>query len=50
LNKKGLDTKLNNDCRLGFAITFKRIEPFEGEATIWIDAENGVELGGTQTK
>jgi hypothetical protein len=31
---------LNNDCRLGFAITFKRIKPFEGEASIPSEEDN----------
>lgn len=36
--------------RLAYAFTFRLKEPYEGELTLWIDAENGSFLGGTNTK
>ncbi len=48
-DKKDL-SKFNDNARLAYAVTFKKVEPNNGEIIIWIDAESGKNIGGTQTR
>lgn len=40
----------STDSKLAYEVTFSKQSPYEGEASIWIDAEDGTNLGGQQTK
>lgn len=42
--------KLDGTSKYAYEITFSKAFPITGEASIWIDAENGNNLGGYQTK
>lgn len=42
--------QVSMDTRLAYSFTFKMIEPYAGELTVWIDAEDGKVLGGYNTK
>ncbi|MBE6052797.1 MAG: hypothetical protein E7212_02615 [Clostridium sartagoforme] len=40
----------STDSKLAYEVTFSKKSPYKGEASIWINAEDGTNLGGEQTK